>query len=596
MRRAAMGLMAFIYTSLSFAGPDVIIPSKAIDNLFYLYKDYSIVNDEVNVTGQSFLRTGPNSLTHVEKGHKAKIPFSSFSFYRYLGASVFRAQSGTGTSSGTASLIGKNLVLTNQHVLATDNTKKECGKFQVYLDDEEKQAVTCKQVLYCDTQDFCLAEMKPYQGKELSEIVRPISLKTTQETKAKKLIIVGNAFGLGIQGSSGKEYKYVKKNDIAYGYRFDENVLIHHTPTLSGSSGSPVFNEQGEMVGLNYANNSRKGYVDDNANNLAVPSPYILSQLKKNISKEHYDSISTDQVIPQKTISDYEGQLEESFEIEKNVKISDSLMLEALKTNSLGKLHAEINEQVQSIKASRLSILSIRELDYLKTSNAIPEVAQINQANSILTDWSLRGDAESNCHRQKDLTLDCKQEFILTKFKTLDKVMSLDKKQLKSIIQSRVKLGETSVHDVLNFVRSDKILFLNIFKKCLQASSKISQSSDILFYDNSSSVYYGHKACPDILISEIRATGLKWTANIGEAKDVASLIGANSPLSGYQDSFEKAIASKWKFGLLGKSGKKEVKVKNNKDALNEWLKTLPAPQDSPEWFDIINPRMRKSIL
>ena len=274
MRRAVIGLMALISSSLTHAGPEVIIPSKAIDHLFYLYKDYSIVNQEVKVTGQNFTRTGPNSLTHNEKGHKATIPFSSFSFYRFLGASVFRAQTGSGTGSGTASLIGKNLVLTNKHVLSTDNDKKSCGKFTVYLDDNETRPVTCKKVLYCDVQDFCVAEMNKYEGLELSEIVRPISIQSTQESKSKKLIIVGNALGLGIQGSSGKTYQYVKKEQVARNFLFTENVLIHHTPTLSGSSGSPVFNEKGIMVGLNYANNSQKGYVDQPG--VFIPLPRLV--------------------------------------------------------------------------------------------------------------------------------------------------------------------------------------------------------------------------------------------------------------------------------------------------------------------------------
>lgn len=589
MRRAVIGLMALISSSLTHAGPEVIIPSKAIDHLFYLYKDYSIVNQEVKVTGQNFTRTGPNSLTHDEKGHKATIPFSSFSFYRYLGASVFRAQTGTGTGSGTASLIGKNIVLTNKHVLSTDNDKKSCGKFTIYLDDNETKPVTCKKVLYCDVQDFCVAEMNKYEDLELSEIVRPISIQSTQESKSKKLIIVGNALGLGIQGSSGKTYQYVKKDQVARNFLFTENVLIHHTPTLSGSSGSPVFNEKGIMVGLNYANNSQKGYVDEAAFNMAVPSPYLLQKLKTNIPKEAFDSISQDQAPSEDIISQYEIELKDSFDLEDDVQLSDDLIIQAMKINSTERISAEINDQLKLLKA-RLVNLSMRELEFLAGAMSNSKLAQISKINSALNDWTLSRDAEKICSDKKDLTLLCKQDHVLKKVQALSPLLS------REIIQARLKFSETTVHDVLNHIRSDKALFVKIFKGCLETVSKVSNSGGTIFYGNSSSVNHSNPRCQDLLVSEIKATGLKWTANIGSNQEIASMIGANTDLSRIQDSFEKMVGLKWQYGLLGKSGTKKAKVDNNRAALKSWVDTLASDNNLDEWFNLINPKMRKSIL
>ncbi|MFY7992662.1 MAG: trypsin-like peptidase domain-containing protein [Bacteriovoracaceae bacterium] len=593
MRKAIIGLGALIYTSLTLAGPQVIIPSKAIDHLFYLYKDYSVVDNEVKVTGQNFTRTGPNQLTHDEKGHKATIPFSSFSFYRYLGGSVFRAQTGGGGGAGTASLVGKNLVLTNQHVLATDNKKKECRQFEIYLDDQEKHAVTCKRVLYCDVQDFCLAEMNQYNGKDLSDLVRPLSLKSTQETKSKKLLIVGNAYGLGIQGSTGKDYRYVKKGSVSGGYYFDENVLVHHTPTLSGSSGSPVFNEQGEVVGLNYANSSVKGFVDNNAYNMAVPSSYIVSQLKKNLEQSDYKSLSIDQKIASNTISTYNDQLKENFEISNNIHLEQELIIGAIEKNDLKVINEEIKQQSLQLIA-RLDQFSKREIDYLGNVGSVKAVSDIININNIMNDFNLKYTVEKQCLKNKDITLECKQDLVLKKLEQINLFNEINKQDFKKIINKRVGLYETTAYDILNAIRDDKILHLKMFKGCIEGLKTIQKSDDIVFFENSSSIYYENTKCQETMMNTIRESGLRWTASIKNS-EAASLIGSNTDIATLARSFESMVGTKWKFGFLGRSGTKAEKVAQNKALIAAWLRLLPEVENVDEWFSLLNPKMRKNF-
>lgn len=595
MKRSLTGIFGLIYAGLAMAGPEVIIPSKAVDNLFYLYKNYSVENEKVNVVGQDFKRTAPRTLTHDETGKKATISFDSFSFYRYLGASVFRAQTGSGTASGTASLIGKNLVLTNKHVLSTDNEKKSCGKFTVFLDDNEKHGVSCKKVWYCDTQDFCLAEMNQHNGKDLSDIVRPLSLRSKEETKAKKLIIVGNAFGLGIQGSSGKDYQYVKKGTVAMRYRFDENVLVHHTPTLSGSSGSPVFNENGAVVGLNYANVSEKGYVDEDAFNMAVPSPYILSQLKKSLPKEVYDNLSIDEEISSDTLRTYRDELEESFEIQKNIQISSSLIIESLLKNKTNLINDEIKKQTQSLQ-SRLTQFSIRELDYLSmAAGKNSEIEEVDKLNNSLGSFYSSFPIENACTANKDLTLECKATGIYKTINHFEVIKKIGEEESKKIITARYKLKEASQYEVLDLIKKDQLLQISILKKCLLSTNKISRSGDIVFYGGSSAIYYENSNCQEAFISEAKLSGIKWNSSFN-TKEFASLAGANTIISSLERSFEKDVASKWSYGLLGKSGTKQIKVENNKSLIEAWIKTFPGKQDVESWFEIINPKMRKSIL
>ena len=74
------------------------------------------------------------------------------------------------------------------------------------------------------------------------------------------------------------------------------------------------------------------------------------------------------------------------------------------------------------------------------------------------------------------------------------------------------------------------------------------------------------------------------------------MIGANTDLSRIQDSFEKMVGLKWQYGLLGKSGTKKAKVDSNRAALKSWVDTLASYNNLDEWFNLINPKMRKSIL
>ncbi len=595
MKKAGIATVAFIYTTLAIAGPDVIIPSKAIDHLFYLYKNYSINQEEVSVVGQNFTRTGPNALTHNKTGHQGKVSLKDFIYYRYLGASVFKAQTGGGGAVGTASLIGKNLVLTNQHVLDTTNDKKECGKFEVYLDEDDKVASTCKKVLYCDTQDFCVAEMNQVNGKDLSDIVRPISIKTTKETVAKKLYIVGNAYGLGIQGSSGKEYKYVKKNSVEYRKYFDEYTLVHHTPTLSGSSGSPIFNGSGEMIGINYANNSEKGYVDDNANNLAVPSDYLITQLKKNLPKEIFNTIKTDNPISSTTLKEYGDQFRITIDISSNLKLNDSLIENSIRSGSTAEIEKDIKDQTENVKRE-LDLFSERELAYQQTVNAHPVIAEIKKINSHLSDWRIEQAATAQCRAIKDLTKECRQSYVMQTLNSSKLFSKYSEQERIEIIQERIKFRETSVIDILEFIKDDKILAKNIFKKCLSSLSKFNLSGETVFYGDYSSIAYTNQSCQKIIISEIRATGLHWTAKMEGEAAMAQMIVANTDISKLENLFESEVARKWQFGLLGKSGTNSQKVEMNKSVLKIWLLKINEQNNLNEWFEIINPRIRKSIL
>ena len=131
----------------------------------------------------------------------------------------------------------------------------------------------CREVLFCDTlSDFCLVELDSLSdGSSLSDHARPLVLNGQElaQNGEEEWIAIGNADGEGIQGSSGPR-----------GERDQEGRVFHYAPTLSGSSGSPLLNEKGQVVALNYGG-SERGRDNVGPVNVAIPISYILKRIKQ---------------------------------------------------------------------------------------------------------------------------------------------------------------------------------------------------------------------------------------------------------------------------------------------------------------------------
>jgi S1-C subfamily serine protease len=216
------------------------------------------------------------------------IPLKQYEKEKEIAVSVFEATTGTGTAKGTAFLVGKNLVLTNKHVLASDS---ECRKFGINLNHVE-EFVGCKEVLHCSNKhDFCLIKLNEMKnGKEVGEEVAPLELSNQAPLRNDMGLVVGNSYGVGIHAAS---YTGLRDMNDNWG---------HFCRVFSGNSGSPLLNVEGKVLGIHFARgggaDSYGGPGDRNLG-LAVKSSVILKEIEAILLKEVIESyVSKEKMLP----------------------------------------------------------------------------------------------------------------------------------------------------------------------------------------------------------------------------------------------------------------------------------------------------------
>lgn len=251
-----------------------IIPSQSLAGLYYLFKGYSVDPEHglVRVSGPVVVMTNGEKFgakVHAE-GFTAEVLDEDFEEETELALSVFESTTRLGTKVGTAFLVGKNLVLTNRHVMnyTGKDRKWECGKFSIKLNSSDEK-VGCRKVRFCSPKyDYCVVEMNNLlAGTYLGDVIRPLRLAhRVKSDRDIHLLHIGNAGGMGIQASHGQ------------GLMVDGGEFVHFAPTLGGSSGAPIFNERKEVIGINSRGSEDLG---DYSHNRGVLTETIASELKK---------------------------------------------------------------------------------------------------------------------------------------------------------------------------------------------------------------------------------------------------------------------------------------------------------------------------
>lgn len=264
-----------------------MIPSRSLAGLHYLFKGHDILEEEgiVKVSGPVIEITHGDALGAkiFNEGYFAELDLEDFEEQQNLGKSVFEARSGSGQSVGTAFLVGSDILLTNRHVLNILPTAKNwnCGKFSIKLNHKE-ESLHCKKVLFCSKRyDYCVVRMNALEsGLDLASEVKPLRMaRKILPNKDMLLMHIGNAAGLGIQASAGK------------GIHVEKGEFYHFAPTLIGSSGAPLFNERGLVIGINWGHTGGH-YIQDDSFNRGVLSETIFYELK-NLSPQTLNEIKS---------------------------------------------------------------------------------------------------------------------------------------------------------------------------------------------------------------------------------------------------------------------------------------------------------------
>lgn len=139
-----------------------------------------------------------------------------------------------------------DIIVTNYHVIEQD-------AYQIYVLTEDEQKIQVDRVLTYDaTNDIAILELSTPSN------LTPLQLGNSDNlSKGDTVIAIGSPLGLFNSVSDG----------IISGLAYDNQNTIQFTAAIShGSSGGPLFNAHGDVVGVTYAS-----YEDGQNLNLAVP-------------------------------------------------------------------------------------------------------------------------------------------------------------------------------------------------------------------------------------------------------------------------------------------------------------------------------------
>ncbi|MBY0516332.1 MAG: serine protease [Bacteriovoracaceae bacterium] len=269
--------------------PAVIFPGAMKRNVHYIHRNYkynhaSCSSSEVWVQGPLFAEHGVDSNgnksqadgpTYSMLGSSFCMPKSEFQRERILGQSVFETRVASGSKNeGTSFLVGKNVVMTNYHIAGGGANPNDCRKVEIALNEPGEQTwLSCKKILYCEKEhDFCFVEMNPPFGREAITDVTPKVKINCQKVAAQEAKLIGNNFKLGIQASDG---------DVEA--QMSNGQFKHKVPMVGGASGSPIFNKNGEVMGLNFGHsNPNENFVSTNLNdtNFGTSMNYIFNKIR----------------------------------------------------------------------------------------------------------------------------------------------------------------------------------------------------------------------------------------------------------------------------------------------------------------------------
>ncbi|MDP3935877.1 MAG: S1C family serine protease, partial [Alphaproteobacteria bacterium] len=190
---------------------------------------------------------------------------------------VHSAYKNVGITAGTGFLINKEkgVFLTNSHVVSPGSVCRYTIRFS---DGKEAKA---KLIYYDPWQDFAFLEVAP---TDIPEHTEALKLKPNAVVENEEVFIIGN--------NGGKQYSFLsgrianRFESMGYFPNQSFRITLNNAP---GSSGSPVLNMSGEVIGIIHSGN-------DASSAFALPMEYIVDSLKEILaqrtpSRQHFGAL-----------------------------------------------------------------------------------------------------------------------------------------------------------------------------------------------------------------------------------------------------------------------------------------------------------------
>src|SRR2546423_4851897 len=175
-------------------------------------------------------------------------------------------------SRGSGFFIDKDRVVTNRHVID--------GAFRAEVHLSSGSSFQVKTVLAVDAEgDVALLKVDAP-----ANLVRPLPLDRTSPQEGESIVVIGNPFGL--EGSVTNGIVSAVRDIPGFG-----RIIQITAPISPGSSGSPVVNMQGQVIGV-----ATLQIAGGQSINFAIPSERI-AQLDRNAQSETFQQMSLAELV-----------------------------------------------------------------------------------------------------------------------------------------------------------------------------------------------------------------------------------------------------------------------------------------------------------
>ncbi len=187
--------------------------------------------------------TNPDDITEKIIGENTLRDIFLLELALAAGQAVVRIRN---TYYGTGFLCGDNIIMTNHHVIP-DEVTAQGSEFTFFyeLDNQQQERMSHTVEAVPDGLFFTDADLDVtlVQIGDVPDDVQPLTLKQARLKRDERVSIIQHP---------GGHYKKIsmQNNFVAYA---DANVLQYTTSTEPGSSGSPVFNDNFEVIAIHHS-------------------------------------------------------------------------------------------------------------------------------------------------------------------------------------------------------------------------------------------------------------------------------------------------------------------------------------------------------